>query len=123
MWSSPAKKDQLRRQTQNQNLELVPSEPENTRELERYLLEIESSENDLEPLTMDATQERSETEKTKERVLPSTKGATLPEPSESPFRIRISAKRWMEQIALSEQERALKRQPVAVELYAHIGHV
>ena len=94
LWSSPAKKDQLRRQTQNQNLELVPSEPENTRELERYLLEIESNENDLEPLTMEATQERtSETEKT----------------SESPFRVRISPKRWMEQIALSEQEKALKR--------------
>ena len=44
LWASPATKDALRRR--NIQVELVPSEPENTRILERYLFDLGEDEPD-----------------------------------------------------------------------------
>ena len=53
LWASPSVKDALRRQ--NASLELVPSDPENTRTLEQHLMELDPDEADLLPLTKELT--------------------------------------------------------------------
>ena len=84
--------DQLRRQTQNENLELVPSDPENTQALERYLREDPEDE-DLEPLPMDTLQDQNG------RSLKRTaEEAELPESTRTT--IKIPLRRWRDQIAL-----------------------
>ena len=48
LWASPSAKDALRRQ--NAHLELIPADPENTKALEQYLMEVDADELDPEPL-------------------------------------------------------------------------
>src|SRR5437773_3352095 len=82
LWASPATKDALRRR--NIQTELIPSDPEQTDLLERYLLEIDEEEPDPDPVHIQHTVGSGDhTDET--RVLP-----------------RIPQKRWLEQIALTE---------------------
>ena len=48
LWASPSTKDALRRQ--NARLELIPSDPENTKALETYLMDLSADELDPEPI-------------------------------------------------------------------------
>ena len=86
LWASRSAKNALRRQ--NANLELIPSDPENTKALENYLMEIEVDEPDPEPLLNKRKR----------------KEPTQSEPEPSSLRIRIPQKRWLEQIALQQAE-------------------
>jgi len=82
-------KDALRRR--NIQTELIPSDPEQTDLLERYLLEIDEEEPDLDPVHIQHTVGSGDhTDET--RVL-----------------LRIPQKRWLEQIALTELEAKRQR--------------
>jgi hypothetical protein len=90
LWASPATKDALRRR--NIRTEFVPSDPENTDALERYLSELNEEDLDPEPL---------------ERELRRTEPAAGAEPEqtapgENRVVLRIPRKRWLEEIALDE---------------------
>jgi len=72
LWASPSAKDALRRQ--NAHLELIPADPENTKALEQYLMEVDADELDPEPLP-----------NSRKRKAP-----PQPEPEQSPLRVRIN---------------------------------
>ena len=86
LWASPSAKDALRRQ--NAHLELIPADPENTKALEKYLMDVHIDEPDPEPMPNNR--------KPKEHP--------QPESEQSSLRIRIPQKRWLEQIVLRQAE-------------------
>lgn len=90
LWASPATKDALRRR--NIRTELVPSDPENTSALGRYLLELDEHDLDPEPLEQAPERAKPTTSKRKEHSAP----------GESRVVLRIPQKRWLEEIALEE---------------------
>jgi hypothetical protein len=104
LWASPSVKDALRRQ--NANLELVPSDPENTRILERHLMDLDDQPDELEPLIhdldADANTNTTSVQSSRKR---SRQDANLPELSpDQPLKLRIPLRLWQEQIALQQVE-------------------
>ena len=97
LWASPATKDQLRKR--NVQTELVASEPENTRTLERCLLEVDEEDPDPEPLDQ-MSGPAAQTPKKRRRD----------DHDDGRVMLKIPRKRWLEQIALEELTTKRRRQ-------------
>jgi hypothetical protein len=95
LWASPSAKDALRRQ--NATLELIPSDPENTKALENYLLEMDIKDSDVEPLNVGETSG----EKHKNQEEPGGQKVQKVRRDDS-LVIKIPQRRWLEQIAVQQ---------------------
>lgn len=93
LWGSPSARDALRQQ--NSRLELIPSESENTDELERYLMEVDPDEPDLESLQIDSRKRTRDSDE-------STHEVGSGKQRKGDLIVKIPRKRWQEQIALDE---------------------
>ena len=90
LWTAPSTKDALRRQ--NARLELIPSNPENTKALESYLMDLDVEETDPEPIRPVLKRKREQehpAQRDKRR-----KGSDLV--------VKLPYKRWLEQIEVQK---------------------
>jgi len=91
LWASPSIKDALRRQ--NARLELIPSDPENTKALETYLMDLAPDELDPEPIRTEPIRSPPKRKRVDEHPAKGDKRRKM-----SDLVVKVPYKRWLEQI-------------------------